>query len=234
MKKGSLFFLMVFMIAGCPSQGATRATEFPLYKGMTWTYSYEAYEPSPTDPAQVIQATYELVETITDTENVSGYWIAHVTREYQLLNVDPGWTGDFEVSLPNEYWYVLNDDKVWESRSAIDSDMIQVDEFLLDYDFPLSLSAAWCLLPLNSNNSDSGKNITNCEFVGKRMVTNTGDFESPAGTFDDCYELTDFFNGGNFIHWFCPEVGIVFMKFDHMGTRFGFEQTLTSYSKGKP
>jgi len=230
MKKCSLVFLIVFMIAGCSSHRATGATEFPLAKGTSWTYSYEAYEPSPADPAQVIHATYELVETIMDTENVSGYLIAHVIREYRLLSVDPAWTGDFEVSLPNEYWYVTEDEKVWESRSAIDRGKFSQDGFLLDYDFPLSLSSAWCRLPLDSDkNAPAG-----CEFVGKRMVTNTGDFESTAGTFDDCYELTDFYNGGNLIHWFCPGVGIVLSKFDHMGTKFGFEQTLMSYSKGMP
>jgi hypothetical protein len=218
---------MVFMIARCSSQ---KANEFPLAKGTIWTYSYEAYEPSLADPTQVIHARYELVETISEIETGSGYSIAHVTRGYQLLGVEPGWTGDFEVSLPNEYWYVTDGEKVWESSSAIDTHKVPLEGTLLDYDFPLSLSSAWCRLPL-----DSDKKIpAGCEFAGKRMVTDARDFESPAGTFGDCYELTDFFNGGNLIHWFCPGVGIVFMKFDHMGTRFGFEQTLMSYSKGRP
>jgi hypothetical protein len=233
MKKRFLFFLLIFWIAGCSPQPPSEATDFPLEKGTTWTYSYKAYEPSPTDPAQVIEANYQMVETVIDTENISDYFIAHVKKEYQLINMDPGWSGDFEVSQPNEYWYITDDDKMFESRSPMDTNTIDTRDFVLEYDFPLSLSDAWCLLPLDSTKPNSGKEIS-CEFVGKRMVTNTGDFESPAGAFDNCYELTDYFNGGNLIHWLCSGVGIVFMKFDHMGTRFGFEQTLMSYSKGKP
>ena len=229
MKKFALLFLLVITIAGCSPEPPAESSRLPLNKGTSWTYAYESYEPSPSDPAQVIKATYQLIETVIDTETVSPYLIAHIKREYQLVNVDPGWTGDFDVSQPNEYWYLVDNDKVFESRSPIETNAIKRDGFLLDYEFPLSLSSAWCRQAFNPKNPSSNE-AANCEFIGKRMVTNTGFYETPAGKFDDCYELTDYSNGGNIIHWFCTGVGIVFMRFDHAGTRFGFEQTLIDYS----
>src|SRR5215216_5561932 len=229
MKKLFPFYLLVFLIVSCSPKTPVESSEFPLNKGTTWTYSYEAYEPSPTDSAQVIEATYQLIETVIDTETVAPYFIAHVKREYQLADVDPVWTGDFEVSQPNEYWYVVDNNKIFESRSPIETNTTKIDGFLLDYVFPLSLSSAWCRQSSNLK-APTSNNAAACEFIGKRIVTNSGTYETSAGKFDDCYELTDYLNGGNIIHWFCTGIGIVYRRFDHAGTRFGFEETLTDYS----
>jgi hypothetical protein len=70
--------------------------------------------------------------------------------------------------------------------------------------------------------------------VGRREVTGYGRYEGPAGSFENCYDLTDVYNGGNILQTVCDGVGIVHMKFDHSGTRFGFEQTLVSFSTGRP
>ena len=233
MKKVLFFIILLSIVASCSSKSRQETSGFPLEKGTTWTYSYQTYEPSPSDPAQVIQAAYQLTETVTDTEVSDPYLIAHIKRDYQLTDIDPDWTGDYEVSQAGEYWYVIDGQKVFESRSPVDSSNINTNVFLLDYRFPLALGKSWCLQSLDSKNPSSYEDAT-CEFIGKRMVTNREPYETPAGRFEDCYEFTDYYNGGNFIHWFCTGVGVVFRKFDHAGTRFGFEQTLTRFSNGTP
>ncbi|HLO15041.1 MAG TPA: hypothetical protein VK206_09440 [Anaerolineales bacterium] len=230
--KNLILFSLLLMVA-CSPPGTAEPSEFPLAKGTTWVYTYQAYEPAPSDPTQTIEATYQLTERIIETETASPYFVAHVKKDYQLIKADPGWTDDIASNQPGESWYIVKDHKLFESRAPFDVNNIDTDAFLLAYEFPLTLSKSWCWPQLDLKDPNH-KEITSCEFAGKRMVTNQGHYQTPAGTFDHCYELTDYSNGGNVIHWFCQGVGIVFMKFDHAGTRFGFEQTLMSYRKEKP
>lgn len=230
--KNNLFFvfLIVVFMTGCSSQTMEKPPEFPLQKGTIWIYSYESYDPSPSDPAQIIKATYQLTETIVEVETISTYLVAHLKREYELIKADKGWSGDLS-GQPDEIWYVVNNSQVFQSNQPLDTGGVQLDELIFDYEFPLSVSKSWCLLPHNPQDSQE---ITGCDFIGKREVTRQSHYETSSESFNDCYDLTDYFNGGNVYQKFCDGVGIVYMKFDHAGTRFGFEQTLISYSAGVP
>lgn len=231
MKKLIIFSLLTVLSAGCSSQALVESSEFPLEQGTTWVYSYKAYQQSASDPAQIIGATYQLTETVVEIENVSNYFVAHVKREYKLIDPDAGWSGDFS-SQPNEFWYIVNDRQVLQSNQPLDQANIKTDELILDYDFPLSVAKTWCLT--TSSSKDPNKTVVGCEFVGKREVTSQGPYETAAENFADCYDMIDYWNTGNFFQKFCSGIGIVSVKFDHPGTRFGFEQTLISYSKGTP
>jgi len=230
MKKSIVFFLAGLILAACSSQGSIEVSGFPIEKGTTWIYTYTAYDPAPSDPEKVIQATYQVTDTVVDTETVFTYFVAHVKRDWRLINADPDWLRDLS-GQPRELWYIRDGNQIYHSNFPIDTESINPDQLILDYKFPLSVRDNWCLLP--DSRSGSGK-IAGCKFVGRREVTDQGQFESPAGNFENCYELMDIYNGGNIIQKFCDGAGIVYMKFDHAGTKFGFEQTLTSYSKGTP
>ncbi|MCL4531092.1 MAG: hypothetical protein M1282_17005 [Chloroflexi bacterium] len=225
-----LLFIIASLIAGCSLQKTTAPSEFPLEKGTTWVYSYTAYEPTAADPTQTIQATYQLTESVVDAQTVSSYFIAHVKRESQLLHADAGWTGD-PSAQPNEFWYVVNGYKVSQSNQPLDTNNIKIDELILDYKFPLSVKNAWCLFPSGLKNPSQA---ANCDVVGKREVMDKGSYKTSASNFDDCYNLVDYVNDGNIYQTFCNGIGIVEMKFDHAGTKFGFEQTLMHYSAGVP
>lgn len=227
MKHLLLFFLASVLLAACSSQRPVEVSGFPLDKGTTWVYSYEAYDSSPSDPEQVIKTTYQLTDTVIDTQTVPSYFVAHVKRDWQLVQADPGWLRDLS-SQPREFWYVVDGDQVYQSNFPLDTSRIKPDALILDYEFPLTVRSSWCLLP------DARQGTSGCDFVGKRQVTGNGSYETPAGEFDNCYDLMDLYNGGNILHKFCDGAGIVFMKFDHAGTKFGFEQTLTGFSKGTP
>jgi hypothetical protein len=232
MKHLAAFFLVGMVIVACSPQKTIEVSGFPLEKGTTWVYSYEGYDASPSDPQRLIRATYQLTETIVDTQTVSENFVAHVKRERKLIQADTGWMQDF-TSEQNEFWYVRNGQKLFQSNMPLDTSNIKTEELILDYEFPLTLKGNWCLLSPSGKGSTPQDNA-GCDFVGKRAVTDRGRYETPAGNFENCYDLVDYFNGGNIYQKLCDGVGIVFMKFDHSGSRFGFEKTLTSYSKGTP
>ena len=231
MKKLLVFSLLTILLAACSTQKPINVSGFPLDKGTTWVYSYEAYDTSPSDPQKIVKATYQLKETIVETQTVSENFVAHVKQERKLINADTDWV-DLS-SQPNEFWYVKNGQNLFQSNLPLDTSNINTDRLILDYRFPLSLKSNWCLISEDLKSATPQANA-GCDFVGKRAVTDHGSYKTPAGNFENCYDLVDIYNGGNIFQKFCSGVGIVFIKFDHSGSRFGFEQTLTSYTKGKP
>lgn len=230
MKSLILLLLLTAFLAACSSQKPLEVSGFPLEKGTTWVYSYEAYDPAPSDPEKVVKATYQLTDIVVDTETVSGYRVAHVKRDWKRIQADPEWLRDLS-SQPREFWYIKDGDRIYQSNFPVDPNNIKTDQLILDYEFPLSVRKNWCLLPDSRNGSGEA---AGCDFVGRRQVTTHGRADTPAGSFENCVELTDTYNGGNILQKFCGGTGIVYMKFDHAGTKFGFEQTLTGFSKGAP
>jgi len=223
--------LLSIFIVGCSTAITAKSSAFPLNKETTWVYSYEAYESKVSDPNQIIESTYQLTGTVIETETISSYFVAHVKREHELVNADVGWTGVLS-SQPNEFWYVVNDNQVFQSNQPLDDANIKIDELILDYEFPLSVKKTWCWLP--HNNPKDPKKILGCEAIGRREVESQGPYKTLAGNFDDCYDMINYLNGGNIFQKLCSGVGIVSIKFDHAGTRFGLEQTLIRYSVGAP
>ena len=187
MKKRIVPALACIFLAACASQSPIEASGFPLEMGTTRVYAYQAYTASPADPKQIVKATYELTETIVDTETISDYFIAHVRRDRKLLNSDPGWTQELS-GQPSEFWYVRDGKQVYQSNLPLDTNNLKPDQLILDYQFPLAIRESWCLLPDSRN---SAKEIAGCEFVGKREVTGYGAYQTPAGAFDTCYDIMD-------------------------------------------
>ena len=216
-----LVFLIAVFSVGCSAQPGS-PSEFPLEKGTTWIYSFETYEPSEPNPSQIVKATYRLTATVAETEIKPPYFIAHITFKYDLLSSDSGWRGWGVDGQPTETWYLVKGGQVFET-STIDKEDIDIEHTLLAYVFPLTDNKSWCLF----------QNMS-CESVGWRIVANQSTNETPAGKFDDCYDMRDIFNGGGLFQTFCIGVGIVSMKHDHAGTRYGFKQTLIDYSIGVP
>jgi hypothetical protein len=221
-------FLIASFMVGCSSQKNVRLSEFSLSKGTTWVYSYETYDTSSSDPTQIAKATYQLTESIDDVKTISTYLVAHIQRYFKLITADNGWMDNVSANQPKEFWYVVNNHQVFQSNQALDDTNINIDDLSLAFEFPLSLNKSWCLAPKNSPDA------AGCEFVGKRTVINQESYKTQTENFADCYNLIDYYNGGNIFQKFCNGVGVVSMKFDHSGSRFGFEQTLIQYSVGVP
>jgi hypothetical protein len=55
------------------------------------------------------------------------------------------------------------------------------------------------------------------------------EYETPAGTFSDCFWIVTPYLSGNVHDWVCNGIGYVGAKYDHYGSPFGYETTLLEY-----
>jgi hypothetical protein len=207
-------------------------SEFNLAKGTTWTYSYTEYQPVPTDPTQVIPAQYQLTETVTEISNGNGLFIAHVKSEQKPIQVPTDVPANyFPISPTGEFWYVVKGQQVFQSNELVDFSRVNTDTLNLVFDFPLSVNHSWCPMRVDMKDPNHAP-ITNCDYGGKQTVLQQSAYQVPAGKYEDCFQIEQLFNDGNFYQWFCRNIGVVEVKFDHNGTRFGFSQVLTDYTQG--
>jgi len=233
MKKRVISLLLAFLVSACSSPAPKTPVEFPLSRGTTWVYTYKVYEPAGGSVNAFLNATYQLTEKVADAESTASTSVAHVVREWKLVSADPGWTDDFTAQQNKETWFAVSGAKVYSSGLAVSIETLNVDDLALAYDFPLAVNKTWC--PLQFNPKDpSHKRITDCHISGEREVVAHRPYETAAEQFNDCYDLIDHYNGGSILQTYCVGVGIVFLKFDHMGTRFGFQQALLRYTVGTP
>ena len=222
MKKTIILFFVLLLGVSCSEQ-PPNLSEFPLEEGTTWVYLYETYEPSSASPAEIVKATYQITEIVTETKIISPYFLAHIESNYELLEADNGWRGFFVEQQPRDIWYVYYNRQIFRAYYDFDKQNIDTNKMSLDYIFPLSGNQRWCQFQKMP-----------CSSVGWRVVIGQSNFETPVGKLDDCYDMRDIYNGGGRFHTFCTGVGIVFQKHDHMGTPYGYEKTLFDYSIGAP
>ncbi len=218
---------------GCPesaptSTSAEALTRLPLARGVTWVYAYVAYEPLAANPTQTVTATYRLTETVADTETASPYFVAHVQRTQSLVEAEPGWPNEVS-SQPDEYWYLVRGHQVYQSFERLNWTDLPTATLTLAYDLPLAVGRSWC-----PNSLVKGEPVQNCITAGQRTVISHGSYVTPAGSFDDCYQIAEAINSGGVTRWFCTGIGIVAQVYDHAGTRFGFTQVLQAYVRGEP
>jgi hypothetical protein len=221
------------IIAACastppaPAASSAARTALPLANGTTWVYDYVEYEPAG-DPTQIITATYRMTETVVDTQSIDSYFVAHVRHTESVVTAPPDWPSDLS-SRPTEFWYVVGDRQIYDSLQAIDSTGIHTDTMILAYDLPLAIGHSWC-----PSMETEGAQLQGCVANGKRTVVSQGSYDTLAGKFNVCYQVTEDFNSGGVTRWFCDGAGVVAQQYDHAGTRFGFQQTLVSYTPGSP
>lgn len=206
-------------------------TEFPLTIGTTWVYSYTPYDPLPSDPTQTMTATYIMTETVINLRSMPPYWAAQVERVQEVISQPAGW-GQVISNQPERFWYVISGTLIFEQWEEPNS-MNFPDFSSLAYNLPLRVDKQWCPIRLDLSNWDNPREIY-CEANGMRTVVDQMAYETPAGTFDNCYEITEAFTSGGVTRWFCEGIGVVAASYDHGGTRFGFRQVLIDYSVGEP
>ena len=200
-------------------------SEFPLTQGTMWVYTYTPYEPLPTNPTQIVTATYRLTETVVATEVSAPYLFVRVRRDISLASTTPLTS----ANLPEgEFVYVISGTQVYQASGVVEYESFDPDYASLMYDFPLVAGKHWCPIRFDLKNPDSPE-VVHCEANGLRTVAVAGIYETPAGSFEDCYSITEAYNSGGVMRWFCNGVGVVAARYDHAGTRFGFEQLLIDH-----
>ena len=213
-----------------PTAQVTLPPEFPLAQGTTWVYTYIPYEPLESNPRQIVTATYIMTETVVETTAAAPYLFVRMRRDVSLVSP----ASLTATTLPaSEFWYVISGTLVFEDWRAPDATAFDPVASRLDYDFPLADGKQWCPSMNDPANPDNPE-VLYCEANGLRTAVATGAYETPAGRFTDCYEISEAFNSGGVIRQFCNGIGVVAARYDHAGTRFGFEQTLIRYTLPVP
>ena len=217
-----------------PEQSAVdnQLAEFPLRIGTTWVYSYVPYDPLPSDPTQIMTATYILTETVTAIKSMPPYLIAQVERARETVSEPTNWT-EIVSNEPMKFWYVISGTLVFEQFGEEPNSMNFPDFSVLAYDLPLQVGKQWCPIRLEVKNRDNPRDIY-CEANGIRTVIDNISYETPIGKFENCYQITEAINSGGVTRWFCNGIGVVAASYDHGGTRFGLRQVLINYSTGLP
>ncbi len=210
------------------SSSADALASLPLARGVTWVYAYVPYEPTAADPTRIVTATFRLTETVMETETASPYFVVHVQRFQSLVEAQPGWPAGTS-SQPNEYWYLVRERQVYQSFQKRNWTNLPTAMLTLAYHLPLTMGESWC-----PDSMVKGKPVRDCTAAGQRTVVSHGSYVTPAGSFDDCYQITEAFNSGGVTRWFCTGIGVVAEAYDHGGTRFGFTQVLLDYARGAP
>ncbi|MEJ5310189.1 MAG: hypothetical protein WHX52_10475 [Anaerolineae bacterium] len=212
------------------SADALMLPEFPLSPGTTWVYTYIPYEPLESNPKQIVTATYVLTETVVETVAEAPYLFVRMRRDASLASSTPL----TDATLPaGEFWYVISGTLVFEEFQVPDAKTFDPVASRLDYAFPLADGKQWCPWQIDPKNPDKPE-VVYCEANGLRTAVAIGAYETPAGSFTECYQISEAFLSGGVIRQFCNGVGVVAARYDHGGTRFGFEQTLVSYTVPVP
>ncbi len=168
--------------------------------------------------------------SVIQTEVITPSLAMQFRQSASLVSAPPDWIDS--ASQNADYWYLLSGSRVFslleEPRSARtptpDSKGNVASEIV--YDFPLSEGKSWCPSdPPPSYNPD-------CTAMGRKRAIRVGSYVTPAGTFGDCYQITQEYNSGGVTEWFCNGVGVVARKYDHGGTPFGLQDALISFAPG--
>lgn len=203
-----------------PGAAQVSQVPFPLELGRTWVYSQEFYAPSSVHRGQIVTATSILTETVVEIVQDGTTLTALVHPSRELLSVPPDYPFDTDVEY-RDFWYVVEGTELWLVNETGTSPTDKSVYRQLLYDFPLALDKEWC--------PDNPSYPRACSSAGMRRVIDAGAYTTPAGTFTNCYQTHEYYNGGGPFIWFCPGVGIVAETYDHGGTPFGNRKTLIDY-----
>ncbi|MGD0613324.1 MAG: hypothetical protein ABSB41_17640 [Anaerolineales bacterium] len=207
-------------------------SEFNLAKGTSWIYSESDYQPAPGDPTQVVTAQFQITETVTETSSTHGVFYAHVQSEEKPIQVPAEVPANyFPFSPSGDFWYRIQGRQVFQSGGPADFTTEDTDTLPLAFDFPLSVNHSWCPVRIDLKNPNHPR-VTNCDNGGKLTVLQQSTHQVPAGKFENCFQIEEFANDGPLFQWFCKDIGMVEIDYDHNGTRFGFKQVLTVYDPG--
>jgi len=233
-----LVFINMLVLCSCsmhlpgmpadPLQG-----EFNLTKGTRRVYLYSEYEPAISDPTQIITAQFQLTQTVTGISRANGLILVDVLSEQKTIQMPAGLADYMPLPLTGDSWYIIKGRQGFETGDAVNPATIDTGTLPLTFDFPLSVNKSWC--PFLIDLKDPTHSLkSNCDNGGKLTILQHTDYQVPAGKFEDCYQIKQCYNDGCFLEWFCTGVGVVESKYDHAGSRFGFEQVMTGYFKGTP
>jgi hypothetical protein len=203
--------------------------DYPLTVGTSWVYRYDEYQPAPQDATRTISAISILTETVIDGQSSGKTYLVQVETSRKFVDRDQEWVeqGD-EDSIP---WYVIAGGRIYGSALPLVTLPPDTADLKLLYDLPLFDGQSWCPYEAESSSTDPDA-MQYCS--GRSTVQAIGRLDTPAGVFEDCYEIVERYNNGSIIKRYCNGVGLVSAHFDHTGSKFGYHKELQAFIPGAP
>jgi hypothetical protein len=210
-------------------QRADVLQDYPLTVGTRWVYRYDEYQPAPQDATRTISATSVLTETVVDGQSSGDTYLVQVETSRKFVDRDQEWVEHGDVdSIP---WYVITGGRIYGSALPLVTRPPDTADLKLLYDLPLFDGQSWCPYEAESSSTDPDA-MQYCS--GRSTVQAIGRLDTPAGVFEDCYEIVERYNNGSIIKRYCNGVGLVSAHFDHTGSKFGYHKELQAFIPGAP
>jgi hypothetical protein len=233
-----------------PTPVSNSVPELPLIPGQTWVHSSTEYTTLRTEGKiaedeqgdyyyiedafglKLITATFKITNTVVSTAVQNNYFVAQLSSEQAFVSAtidldELATYGDINnywglLNSAATFWYVISGTQVFRQDFL---DLTAVEDSFLEYVFPLSDFSGWYPDPGQRQAEAIG-------YAGHRMVDPGVGFVNisvPAGDFEDCALIFTGFNSGPVFQYFCSGIGVVSEKYDHRGSRFGYETVLTNF-----
>lgn len=195
---------------------AVGSSELPLATGNTWVYQAEVYHG---EERAEFMVTDTVVKMVTQGERTG----ARLERTVQSTGDKPP-SDQIDAPVAEIYWLVLDRGKMYRIIGE-ELDWETVSNGRLEYVFPFAAETCWLV-----DNADR-QQIPNPELgsSGCRSAEGSHPITVRAGNFNGCTTLTTPYNSGPLLDEFCPGVGIVSRKYDHLGTPYGYRWELVGY-----
>jgi hypothetical protein len=202
--------------APVPSTETAPTSPFPLRTGTTWTYDYTAY-------TENASGTWRVTETILKTEQQGSMLLATAARTAILVS---GKDTEQIFTAPESYtfWYIFDQNRLKRAYKELSSPDFD-SAVSLEIIFPLDGSTNWPVSPTD------GPCVPEEIFPGCRYVAaGPQEIETPAGKFNQCYQLVTPYNNGPILETYCENIGFVSGKYTHLGSPMGYEYNLIEFS----
>jgi hypothetical protein len=186
---------------------------FPLQPANSWVYDYQAYSLDE-------QASWQVVDTMLEARSYGSLEAVRILHEVQLVKGSPS-ANFINRPVSGSFWYVLDGSRVFRQDEL---NWSTVSNSWLELIWPFPEGSCW--YPEGAQRSE--KPVTGRP--GCRYAQGPLTIQTPAGRFDKCYSMLTPYNNGTIQLDFCPQIGIVGGKYQHSGTAFGYQYTLTAYS----
>jgi len=186
---------------------------YPLLIGSTWVYEYLGYD-------QNQEVIWQVVETVTNTRFVEGYFVAELERTIKLLEGDPP-SGFLSAPDSGIFWYLVDGQNLYRFEGQLNT----------------QLSSAWLdlVLPFPENNQawyphpDQRANL-DMRTSGFRYASHPFMKVLPMGGTYTCYNVATRFEDGTAEGTFCESIGYVYQEFNYYNRAFGYRSELRGYS----
>ena len=186
---------------------------YPLLVGSTWVYEYLGYD-------QNQEVVWRVVETVTNTRFVDGYYVAELERTAKLLDGDP--PSDF-LSSPDTgtIWYLVDGQNL----------------YLFEINFSTSLSDAWLdlILPFPGDSrawfpDPDRRAVPEKQTSGFRYASEPFKKVLPMGGTYTCYNVATRYIDGVAEGTFCETVGFVYKELKYDNRIFGYSSELIGFT----